>query len=869
MSHSRRTEPVVVAGASAATAASGRQDGSRADTAFACLVVMVSGAASLAWQGLWTQQLAVGLGHEFMAAIGVLVAIFAGLSAGAWWIGSVLKHRGRPGLWYAALEALIGLWGAALVLALPRLMPAMAPILGETPARGTQALFGFTVTVLALLPATVAMGATLPLVVRQVAQNQGPLALIYAANTAGAVLGVLAAVFWLVPATGLASTGAAIAALNLACAGLAAWRWGRTSVPRNDLPASMPTLSASPPQGGGRASPRILLAACGFLGIGHETLCVRVLGQVTENTAYSYAAMLAAFLAGTALGAGLLHRASRTAQPSAGSGPIRLLLITAAGLLMGAAALWWAQALSALPGAWFPGWSGAPLAGEVLAAVVVMGVPAMGMGALFAGACQWACDFGLPLGRAVAINTAGAAIAPPLVGLLLIPSVGPGGVAAFLVAGYLLLAAYLTAGSPRRALGLAAFAFLAAAAGLPALRHLELAPGEQVRWYREGVLASVVITEDVRGVLRLRINNRAQEGSSAAGLVEQRLSLLPLLLHPDPRRALFLGLGTGYTAQVAGLDPRLRVDAVELLPEVIEASSLFMRLPHAPRPERAPRLIAADARRFVLAGDSRYDLIVSDLFHPARSGAGSLYTEEHFQAIRHRLARGGIVCQWLALHQMELETFQHIAAAFRSVFPSAVMVLASNSLDSPVVGLLARPDEPLPGAVAVARRHAAATRSYAALLEASRLVDAFAVLGAIAAGPPEMDRLIADALPNRDDQPLVAHRAPWDTYSPRQQPRQRLAVLMNELQAGPDPQRAPIAWDGPDQVASMMAYWEARGRYLRLGLSLPPDLDARRAATLLVDPLRALLEQSPQFTPASDALATLRAAGAPPSPAPR
>ena len=48
-----------------------------------------------------------------------------------------------------------------------------------------------------------------------------------------------------------------------------------------------------------------------------------------------------------------------------------------------------------------------------------------------------------------------------------------------------------------------------------------------------------------------------------------------MLLHPAPRQALFLGLGTGVTASAATLDPALRVDAVELLPEVIEASAHF------------------------------------------------------------------------------------------------------------------------------------------------------------------------------------------------------------------------------------------------------------------------------------------------------
>jgi spermidine synthase len=137
-----------------------------------------------------------------------------------------------------------------------------------------------------------------------------------------------------------------------------------------------------------------------------------------------------------------------------------------------------------------------------------------------------------------------------------------------------------------------------------------------------------------------------------------------------------------------------RVSAVELLPEVIDASQIFAKSANAPQPAFPVRIVAADARRFILSSPKQYDVIVSDLFHPARSGAGSLYTVEHFSAVRKQLAPGGLFCQWLALHQMELDTLQGIIAAFQTVYPTGFAVLASNSLDTPVIGLIARPDAP-------------------------------------------------------------------------------------------------------------------------------------------------------------------------------
>ncbi len=55
-----------------------------------------------------------------------------------------------------------------------------------------------------------------------------------------------------------------------------------------------------------------MLAATGLLGIGYEVLVVRVLSQVTENTVYTFAMLLAVYLVGTALGAAGVREAGCT-----------------------------------------------------------------------------------------------------------------------------------------------------------------------------------------------------------------------------------------------------------------------------------------------------------------------------------------------------------------------------------------------------------------------------------------------------------------------------------------------------------------------------------------------------------------------------
>jgi spermidine synthase len=468
-----------------------------------------------------------------------------------------------------------------------------------------------------------------------------------------------------------------------------------------------------------------------------------------------------------------------------------------------------------------------------------------------------------PLGRALALNTAGAALAPLLVGVWLVPALGAGTSLACLVLGYLALqppvawrrvGVWLPAGA-----GCALMLW-----GTP-LRFVELPEGGQVLSYREGVMAAVSVVADADGVARLRINNRAQEGSSAGSVVEWRLAQLPLLLHPGPQRALFLGLGTGMTARVAAQDPALQVDAVELLPEVIDAAAQFAAAQPTVRPARPVHIVAADARRYSQASAAQYDVIVADLFHPARSGAGSLYTVEQFAAVRQRLAPGGLFCQWLALHQMDLDTLRSIVAAFLQVYPEGMAVLASNSLDTPVLGLIARPDQARFAVQAVQDRlahRAWATRTSPSPGTAA-LDDEFAVLGSVLAGPAALARWTAGAPANTDDHPLVVHSAPWDTYAPKATPRQRLLALITALQPS-----SPEVLAGPASPMHqrLQAYWGARQRYLEFGMTVTPDADPAVMLRRVQAPLLAVLHQSPDFQPAYAPLQALAQAVAPSHP---
>ena len=289
---------------------------------------------------------------------------------------------------------------------------------------------------------------------------------------------------------------------------------------------------------------------------------------------------------------------------------------------------------------------------------------------------------------------------------------------------------------------------------------------------------------------------------------------------------------------------------MELLPEVIKASAHFTGAFNDGTPNPRLRLLAADARRFVRATDQRYDLIVADNFHPARSGSGALYTVEHFQAVQDRLTASGVFCQWLPLHQLDLATLRSIVQAFMRVYPNGAAMLATYSLETPVLGLVARKDG---GRFDVAQlRQRLADHALPQRLVDFGLADDFAVLGGFIAGPQALLRFAGNAPVNTDDHPVVAYRAPRITYAPDSLPRERLLALLGELRVEP----AELIDSGPDDGWSqrLAAYWAARDRFIDAGQQVRPTADAQRMLAQVREPLLAVLRQSPDFRPAYDPL---------------
>ena len=733
-----------------------KQNRERNTASFLVLIFFMSGAAGLGYQVVWAKAFAAAVGHEFPTMLAVVTAFMSGMA-----IGCALLTRSRSigTRWYGYLEILIGVWGFATIAFIPLLERFVSALLGLSPSPAFQWFVVFTAVLLILLPATAAMGGTLPAAERFLfgIVQRHTTALLYGINTAGAALGAVAAAFWLMPVLGIRGCAFSFAAVNLfcGCAALLLAREKKEFVSEHTGPTPAPGSLAAQ------------LFCCGLLGIGFEVVIIRALAHVLENTVFTFAVVIAVYLLGTAVGAILFHRRQGTSLLARPQASFALLSFTCAAA---AITLRWAPELYAWLRVSFGDSLAAVAVAEMITAAAYFFLPAVLMGAIWSWLAQASLKYKRSLGWAVAINTTGAAVAPVLFALLAIPSIGLKGSLVLFPIGYALL------GGRNK---IAAAAVLLATAAIPvttSVRDLIETNGDRIISLQEGVIGSVAVLENAHGARVLKFNNRFQMGGTAARIAEERQADIPLLLHRNPKRALFIGLGTGITFAAAADYPNLHADGVELVPEIAAAMPLFGN--QTSESGAVLRTFVADGRRFVRASQEQYDVIVSDLFHPAQDGAGFLYTVEHFAAIRERLAIGGLFCQWIPVYQTDLSTIHTLMATFGKVFPAGEVWLLRFNIDVPVVGLIGRIGglHYDPESVESKNRGSAVLAAHLAkvgLGDSIRLFGCY--LGEI--------HVAEDAQINTDLDPIVIFRAPALTFRRRDDPGQRLLELISALEA--------------------------------------------------------------------------------------
>lgn len=805
----------------------------------------LSGVSGLGYEILWTRMLSISLGHEIVAMLAVVSAFFSGVALGAWCLDRVVSRSPAPGKWYVLFELVIGCWALLLMYVLPITDALATDAIGIAPSSWRHWTLAFFYPFAVLLPATFAMGGTLPAMDRvfdRLGRDGFAVAGLYSINTLGAMAGTFLVTFLILPIFGMNRTSIILSLVNFFIAAIVYALTGiKQSTGQEAVKARWPLTHTRP------LRLYFTLFLTGLLGIGFEVLITRVLSQVLENTVYSFAALLMIFLFGTALGAWIYQ----WKRPSGSSPGILsfMLLSTAFFCLVSISMLQFVypvfECLQRLLGESYYGAIGA----ELFLALLFFLLPTVSMGATFSHLAESLKSQDRGVGRALCINTLGGAFAPFLFGVLLLPLIGINSSLLLVAMAYTLCLEKFCLPTGAVVVALSALTLFLGLHSDP-LQFISLSESDSVVSHKEGIMASVSVIEDDRQQLHLKVNNHFQMGGTTSVYSDHRQAYLPLLLHPKPEHALFLGLGTGNTFAAAALFPELKAEGVELVPEVIEAIHFFKKVTGDFDKFANLHFINADARRYVVATKQKYDVIVADLFHPARDGAGNLYTREHFQAIREILQQDGLFCQWLPLYQLDLEMFKVIVKTFLEVYPEGQAYLAHYSLGQPIIGLVGGrqklrypkdwyskrvPDKEI-------RKH----------LFGYGYDSIYSILGTFIAGGDTLSKYAGASPVNTDTYPVVLFQGPRFVYGASTLASRRLLTLLDDL-SPPEPENilipAETAEDYP-AYSRLSAYWAARNSYLQLGARVERTKDVVKLYQTASESLLAVVRKSGDFTAA-------------------
>lgn len=676
--------------------------------------LFLSGTASLVYELIWIRQLTLVFGGTLYAISAVLCAFMTGLALGAWGIVRFLrwqKEQGRgmhPILLYGILEGLIGLYGLGFPLGL-KLLEQIYPFAGSGMF---SHVVEFLLSALLMLPPTLLMGATLPLIgswcIGEKPQRIfSRMSLLYSLNTFGAVFGCLYTQLFAVEHFGIRATNFSAVAMN-ALVLILCWVWQRETQARaiEDSPKPAHKGKDRKSREDGPVPNRMLsvlllfiFVYSGMVSLSSEILWTRVLVFPMGSTLYSFALILATFLFSIAVG-------SLIAEKLLGNSRwvLKFLLIE---LGIGIIAIGILPLLEQIP-EWtakadllfydLENTAGKTLFVRSLFAFGLMFFPTLGFGMLFPLAnrihLSLFSSITGTLGNSYAFNTLGAVLGTVLTPFVFIPLFG------IRLSLFLLYALLILFSAGALALHLGGRPIRFAVSGVMAvilivggyswsqpdvaterlgehnLARTEVnVSKEQMRLldYKEGDFTTLSVVEDVKsGARTLYVNgfSTATVSESIGGSAYmQAMGFVPMMLHPDPKRALVVCFGTGNTLGTVSLFPGVQVDGVEIDRNVLSFAKWFSRWNHDVLDRPNTRIIVQDGRTFTRWTESSYDVITLEPMSPVQAGVVNLYSKEFYEQALARLNPEGLMMQWLPLHLVGPDDAKAIIKTFQEVFP--------------------------------------------------------------------------------------------------------------------------------------------------------------------------------------------------------
>jgi predicted membrane-bound spermidine synthase len=681
-------------------------------------VFFLSGMAALVYQVVFAKGLALTFGSTSHASTIVLATYMGGLALGSWLGGRLAEKLSRPVLGYASAELGIAVLCAAspFTLKLARLFYVRIAE-GANPSESWLVGLQLALGALVLVPPTLLMGLTMPLLTKQFLDERSTLGssagLLYTANTLGAAVGASVTGYAVLPWLGISRSLYAAVTTNVLVSVFALLATRTNSVAPANEPSNEVVAAPLKTKVKNSFTPiverqyRLLgliatvqLTVGGFVTFGLETSFVHLLATVAGTSAYAFSLMLFAFLIGLSLGSTF----GRKWLPSAARLPVALLLCQfalAVTILLGSA--YWDM----LPG-YFASFGRWPFTltfasrefVRFVVCLVVMVPPAFCIGVQFPIAMEavglgWPRQRLLALGRASALNTVGNILGAIIVGFLLLPRFGSHRTLAILTLLCLLLAALALVVAEKRERTYFGALVASGVVGLlvlpPNFDLTRLSSGGNVyfkpQYYGQvidatesldGGLTTVALSQDGHGnPIKTLLTNGKFQGNDrrdfSGEMVAQTSFAVAPLLHTEARnRALVIGFGTGTTTRVLDEAGFAHVDVAELSGDIVTlADRHFSTINNGVIHRPNVQVHVTDGRNFLLLDRHQYDLISIELSSIWFAGAANLYNDEFYALVEPRLSAQGILQQWIQLHRLSHRDIMSILTTLERRFPKS------------------------------------------------------------------------------------------------------------------------------------------------------------------------------------------------------
>lgn len=632
------------------------------------LFAVLGGIAGLTWELLWMHHAVLSLGVSAQGAALTLVAFSVGMGVGSFAAGRWLRPREVDLLRvWGGLEVGIGLLGQLLAPGFALLAQWDAALYGSSPSTASFVHAAGMLLLLGLPSAC--MGATVPVFAAVAREFRVSLSLMYASNVAGASLGIVLATFVLIPGGGVEATvglassiGLGLGAALLVVAMRRAKK-GRVSVP---APEPSPAATVAPQQA------LAVVAATGFATFCLEVAWFRSLRAAFQATTESFALVMFAVLLALAAGGAVARRLLRSGRGSLG---VILAMAAVAVLLTTPVVERLDRLVLAMPAAESYSWF---VLRRLGVAVVVLG-PSMLLIGIGLPYCLESVADVRRVGWLYAANTAAAVVGSLACAWLLLPSIGAA-YTTWVAALALAAAAWVTAKPHKRwmpmlAVGVAAGLAFVFASDVGRLRvQTNRKIEHEVLATREGPDATVSVIEHPDSSRHLVIDGFYATGNDAGAHYMPWMGHLPMLMHPQPDRALVICFGTGQTANAVRKEQPQRLDIVDV------SGSVFAMADHFPQNEGVlddPRVFphVMDGRAWLRRTSERYDVVTLEPMPPTFAGTNALYSVEFYRLVEQRLESDGVVAQWLPFHLVDPQESSAIVGAFIEVFPDAFLWL--------------------------------------------------------------------------------------------------------------------------------------------------------------------------------------------------